>query len=213
MAATEPTHAWYLRDGRLDGRFWQARCFLDDRFPDGHIVDPDGARAGDAGDLSDTLEIWRTSLDPAGHLVITVNDWAAPDAPDLWYVVLREPGDRPATSLVAYSTPHFVPGAVVEDHEFFPLPVRNDEQVAALRWWHEEATVDQVFVSRAYRRSHAATKIIYAASSFHQANGWRGRLHSDGRRTELGEQLVVGMRHSVRIAPWTEPIEPMDTDT
>lgn len=207
---TSPANAWYRRERHVDGRLWQARCYFDDRFDDGHIVAPDL----DPGDLTGALEIWRTTVDDAGHLVITVNDWAAPGAPDLWYVsILRPRLERPTASLVAYSTGHFAPGTVIKDTEFFPLAVRSDEQVAAIRWWNDEACVEQVYVAQDLRRHHAATKIIYAASAFHQAHGWDGRLRSDGRRTDLGEQLVVGLRHAERIAPWTNHMAPMDPDS
>ena len=208
---TGPANAWYRRDEHVGRRWWRARCYFDDRFPDGHVVAPDD----DPGDLTGVLEIWHTDLDDAGRLVVTVDDWAAPGAPDCWYVAIESPAERgPTASLVAFATEHFAPGTVIPDHEFFGLPVRNDAQVAALRWYRDEAVVEQVFVAPALRRHHMATKIIYAASAFHQASGWPGRLRSDGRRTDLGEQLVAGLRHADRIAPWEHRMAPMDpTDT
>lgn len=86
-----PANAWYLRESRPDGRLWQARCFFDDRFDDGQVVD---AR-DDPGDLNDTLEIWNTRVDDAGRLVVTVNERSAPGAPDLWYVSMSRPTDEP----------------------------------------------------------------------------------------------------------------------
>jgi hypothetical protein len=184
-------------------------CYFDDRFPDGHRVAPDE----DPGDLADAPEIWHTDVDADGRLVITVNDWAAEGAPDCWYVSMISTGpDRPTATVVAYPSAHFAPGTVITDREFFGAPVHNDEQIAALRWYRSEAVVEQVYVTPALRRRHMATKIIYAASAYHQAGGWNGRLHSDGRRTDLGEQLVVGLRHGVRIAPLEHRMAPMDPD-
>ncbi len=206
MSATQ--NAWYRREDRLAG-YWRVRCFFDGRFPDGHVVAPDD----DAGELDRALEIWHTDVDDRGHLAITVAEWAAPGSPELWYVALHRPTlDRPTASLVAYASEHQPAGTVISDQEFFGLPVRSAEQVAAIRWWSREACVEQVYVAPEFRRHHLATKIIYAASAFHQANGWHGRLHSDGRRTDLGEQLVVGLRHTERIAPWTDHMAPMDAD-
>jgi hypothetical protein len=207
--AAEAANAWYRREARPDGRLWQARCFFDDRFDDGYVVAPDE----DPGDLTDTLEIWNTRLDDSGRLVVTVNDWAAPGAPDLWYVSMVRPGDeRPTATLVAFATGDFTPGTVITDTEFLPIPVRTDAQVGAIRWWSDEACVEQVYVNPDLRRAHAATKIIYVASAFHQAHDWAGRLHSDDRRTELGQQLVVGLRHANRMAPWGRHMAPMDPE-
>jgi hypothetical protein len=55
-----------------------------------------------------------------------------------------------------------------------------------------------------------ATALIYAASAYHQLHGWPGRLHSDGRRTAMGEQLAAGIRHPSRIAALDHLLPPMD---
>jgi hypothetical protein len=53
--------------------------------------------------------------------------------------------------------------------------------VGAIRWWHGEAVVDQLFVHKDHR-NHLGTVLVYATSAFHQFNDG-GHLHSDGRRT------------------------------
>jgi hypothetical protein len=70
--------------------------------------------------------------------------------------------------------------------------------------------VHQVYVGEAWRRRQVGTLLIYAASAFHQANGWPDRLHSDGRRTDLGQQFVAGLRHPDRIQPLSDRMPPMD---
>jgi len=126
-------------------------------------------------------------------------------------VELPEPEAVPrAVTLVGFPTEDLPPGTVVRDPVFFHLPVQSDQQVGAIRWWPDEAVVDQVYVSADWRRRHIASALIYAASSFHQLNGWPGRLHSDGRRTVMGDQLVAGLRHPDRIAPLAVRQPPMD---
>jgi hypothetical protein len=67
-----------------------------------------------------------------------------------------------------------------------------------------------VYVTPDLRRSQLATKLVYAASAYHQFQGWPGRLHSDGRRTKLWDRFTAGLRHPSRIAPWTGYSRPMD---
>jgi GNAT superfamily N-acetyltransferase len=200
------TAAWYHREASLpDGR-WKVRCLFSDDHPDGAVVDR-------RGDLSGRFEIWRADVDDQGRPRVLVNPDAAPGAPAMWFVVLPEaPAPRPAMTLVGYADRTLPAGTVITDAVFFHLPVRNDDQVGAIRWWHEDAVVDQVYVGPAWRRSHVASALIYAASAYHQLHGWPGRLHSDGRRTSLGEQLVAGLRHPDRIAPLSKLMPPMDPD-
>lgn len=198
------TSAWYHRQAELPGRRWQVRCLFSDDHLDGTVVD-------DPGDTDGLFQIWQAGLDDEGRPQVLVNPDAVPGAPAMWFVSLPERNvPRPAMTLVGFDADLVPAGSVINDATFFHLPVSNDDQVGAIRWWHEEAVVDQVFVSDRYRRRHVASALIYAASAYHQLHGWPGRLHSDGRRTTMGEQLVAGLRHPDRIAPLSTLMPPMD---
>lgn len=198
------TSAWYHREGPLPADRWRVRCLFSDDHPDGTVVD-------DPGDVTGRFEIWRADLDDEGRPRLLVNPDAVPGAPPMWFVALPEPNDsRPAMSLVGFNHDVVPFGSVISDPVFFHLPVPNDEQVGAIRWWSQEAVVDQVFVGDQWRRRHIASAMIYAASAYHQLHGWPGRLHSDGRRTDMGQQLVAGLRHPDRIAELSRLMPPMD---
>jgi hypothetical protein len=198
------TTAWYERCGVLPGGRHRVRCWFGGDHPDGTVVE-------DPGDTSGLFELWRADLDSEGRPRVWINPAAVPEAPDLWFVALPEFGlPRPAMTLVGFEDPVLPAGTVVGDGVFFHLPVRSADQAAAIRWWRDEAVVDQVFVGEAHRRRHAATLMIYAASAYHQMHGWPGRLHSDGRYTQLGQHLVAGLRHPDRIAELERLMPPMD---
>lgn len=136
---------------------------------------------------------------------------AAPGAPALWFVHVDEPRSTPpGTNLVAFATEHFPPGAIVSKYTFATLGVENDLQAGAVRWYPSTAIVHQIFVSADWRRRSVATVLLHAADAFHQSNGWPGFLHSDGRRTALGQQFVTGVRYPQRFAPLQETMPPMD---
>lgn len=198
------TSAWYVREAPLRHGRWQVRCHVDDRHPDGEVVD-------EPGDVDGVFVLWHASESTDGHSTIELAPGVCPGAPDCWFVALPERDAQPeAMTLVAFSTPHQPAGTVVSDAEFFHLPVRSDEQLGAIRWWPDEAVVDQVYVHGDWRRRHVATVLIYTASAYHQHQGWPGRLHSDGRRTKMGDALVTGLRHPDRIAPLQLVLPPMD---
>jgi hypothetical protein len=198
------TPAWYERLGALPGGRHHVRCLFGPGHPDGEVIEA-------PGDTSGLFELWRADLDDQGRPLIWINPAAAPEAPSLWFVALPEADlDRRAMNLVGFENPVLPAGTVVSDAMFFHLPVRSSEQAGAIRWWTGDAVVDQVFVGDAYRRRHAATLLIYAASAYHQMQGWPGRLHSDGRRTQMGQHLVAGLRHPSRIAEFERLMPPMD---
>lgn len=200
------TAAWYVREASLSRGRWRVRCHLDDRHPDGTIVDGDHAP-------SDAFVLWHADADDASHARIDIAPGVCPGAPDVWFVALRHTNpDTDTMTLVAFATEHHPPGTVIGDAEFFHLPVSNDAQVGAIRWWPDEAVVDQVYVGDEWRRHHLATVMIYTASAYHQHQGWPGRLHSDGRRTQLGVSFVTGLRHPERIAPLEMLLAPMEPD-
>lgn len=200
------TSAWYHREGPLPGGRWRMRCLFSDGRPDGTVVE-------DPGDTAGLFEIWRADLDDEGRPRVRVNPDAVPGAPAMWFVALPETNvPRPAMTLVGFDQRAIPAGSVINDAVFFSLPVSNDDQVGAIRWWTAEAIVDQVFVGDRWRRRHVGSALIYAASAYHQLHGWPGRLHSDGRRTTMGQQLVAGLRHPDRIAPLTNLMPSMDPD-
>ena len=193
----------FLREAFVDGR-WEIRSFRTaEGLADGTILDSDG----DTPLPEDAYETWNTRV-VDGRLVIWVNPERAPRAPDLWYcTVFDTSGERPAVNLVAFATDDVAPGTVVPDTEFFALPVRSDQQVAAVRWWTDDGEVDQIYVAREHRRGHVGAKLIRAASAFHMANGWDGLLHDTGRRTDLGEQFGAVF---IRVAERREHMPSMD---
>lgn len=180
------------------------RCLFSDDHADGSIVE-------NPGDTTGCFEIWRADINDERRPRVLVNPEAAPGSPTIWFVALPElNGERPAMTLVGYEHDVLEPGVVVQNATFFHLPTRSRDQVGAIRWWRDEAVVDQVYVGENWRRRHVATALIYAASAYHQPHGWSGRLHSDGRRTSMGEHLVAGIRHPSRIAALDNLMPPMD---
>lgn len=195
---------WYSRDAALDGVGWQVSAWESEDHPDGAIVEA-------AGDDVDGALIWRSRASDAGILSIALGPDAVPGAPDLWFVKVDEPrATPPACNVVAFASDDFPPGTVITNYRFATAQVANDKQVGALRWYPRDGLVHQVYVAPDWRRRRVGSAVIYAASAIHQSHGWPGKLHSDGRRTDLGDMFVAALRHPERIAPLTETMPPMD---
>lgn len=195
---------WYRRGHKTGTGLWTVDGVTDERHPDGASVP-----AADAS-YEDGPVLWRLVESEIGLARMEFAPEAAPGAPPMWFVNVDEPAASPAASnLVAYANDRFPAGTIITRFTFATAGVPNDEQAAAVRWYRN-GRVHQIFVAPDFRRSHVGTALLYAASAFHQASGWEGRLHGDGRRTDLGEKFVLGLRHPHRISKRTAEMPPMD---
>jgi GNAT superfamily N-acetyltransferase len=202
----DATNLWYVRDRFDEGRGrWVVRAFRGPRYPDAVIV------ADEAPELDGAEPAWMVTGDAARRTVVAISERILPSPPAVWFVELRDrPGRPDEAQLVAFATDHLAAGTVIDGFAFAALPVENREQVGAVKWRPSSGVVVEVFVQPGNRRQRLATLLLGAADAIHQSHGWPGAIRSDGRRTDLGDQLVVGVAHPKRVAPWTERADPMD---
>lgn len=190
---------WYSRDG-ASAAGWAVTARESDEHASGAVVE---------AATSDAPVVWRSLA--AARALIRVETPELADAPPLWFVHVDEPRAVPrATNLVAFEGDDVPVGHVIDHYRFASLGVPSERQVGAIRWLVDTATVHQIFVDPERRRAHTGSALIYAADALHQSKGWRGALHSDGRRTDLGQFFVAAQRHPERFAARTEVMPPMD---
>lgn len=198
------TNSVHISEGSLPGGRRRVRCVLTDEHPDGSLLD-------DPIDTDGAFVLWRVDVDDQGRGVIALNPAALGAAPPMWFVMLPEPDlERPAVVLVGFATDHLPVGTVITDPMFFSMPVKNEEQSGAIRWWYEEGVIDEVFVAPDWRRRGVATALIYAVGAWQALHGHPVNIRSDGRRTELGTHLDAASRFPSRFMPITEISRPMD---
>jgi GNAT superfamily N-acetyltransferase len=202
----DATNLWYVRDRFDEGRGrWVVRAFRGPRYPDAVIV------TDDVPELDGAEPAWMVTGDAARRTVVSISERVLPSPPVVWFVELRDrPGRPDEAQLVAFATDHLPPGTVIDGFAFAALPVENREQVGAVKWRPSSGVVVEVFVQPSNRRQRLATLLLGAADAIHQSHGWPGAIRSDGRRTDLGDELVVGVAHPKRVAPWTERADPTD---
>ncbi len=192
----------YIRSGRLASGLWNVRAYGDDTQPDGTVLE---------GDFPEGEFSWATGDAAKGLVRVDIGPRLLPAAPPLWFVHVDEPqSEPPATHLVAFGTETFPAGTIIDRYTFATAGVPNGDQAGAVRWYPRDGLVHQVFVAPQWRRRFVASTLLYTADAFHQANGWPGKLHGDGRRTALGQLLLAGLRHPNRAKQLTEEMPPMD---
>lgn len=193
----------YLRHGRLESGLWEVSAFGIEDTADGRVLE--------GGDAPDDEAVWSTHAADPGLVRIAIGAYLLPNPPALWFVWVDEPKASPkATNLVAFGGDRFEAGTVVSRYTFATAGVPNGEQAGAVRWYPGGGQVHQVFVAPEWRRKNVASTLLYTADAFHQANGWDGKLHGDGRRTALGQLMLSGLLHPNRAKALTEEMPPMD---
>jgi hypothetical protein len=196
-------NAIYFRRGRLTSGLWDVRAFGDDNAEDGSIRD--------GGPEPEHEPAWIVEEATGGLARVTIGRHLLPEQPDLWFVWVDEPkAPKPATNLVAFGGDQFAPGTIVSRYAFATAGVPNGQQAGAVRWYPSGGLVHQIFVAPEWRRRFVASTLLYTADAFHQANGWEGKLHGDGRRTALGQMFTAGLRHPNRAKQLTEEMPSMD---
>jgi len=196
-------NALYVRRGRFESGLWDVRAYGSDAVDDGVI------REG--GQEPDQEAAWATLPASPGLMRVEIGSYLLPNPPALWFVWVDEPKTTPAgTNLVAFGGERFEPGTIVSRYTFATAGVSNGEQAGAVRWYPGGGQVHQIFVAPEWRRRNVASTLLYTADAFHQANGWEGKLHGDGRRTALGQLMLAGLIHPNRAKQLTEQMPPMD---
>jgi hypothetical protein len=194
----------YLESGRISSDFLAVTAFVGAGLTDGeHLTTAPRADA--------TTWLWRTEASSHGLAQVALNTSLVAGARPAWFVWVDEPtANPPATNLVAFVDDRIAPGTILSSYQFATSGVTNESQVGAIRWYPGSGLIHQVFVDPDFRRQQLGTILLYAASALHQGRSWPGRLHADGRRTELGQQFAAGIRHPQRLKPHDEVMPPMD---
>lgn len=196
---------WYLRTAALADGHWQARNYMTDHFPDGSVVDIADVPPEILSRLGDDTVAWSADADDEGRCRVRVSDWVAPGAPDAWFVLVDGPSselDEGMVGMSAFATDHLPDGTVIPVASIRDMGVSPREQVAAVKWHRDTGAISNVHTDPAHTRQHLGIKLLHTAGGVVRFNGWSGKLHSDGLRTEAGERFAMSLKLPARVAPW-----------
>jgi hypothetical protein len=198
---------WYWQKERLSADWFETYSYETDEFPC-----PSLTRQGKP---PTNAEPWSwTSLDENNRLVVHLPKDHIPDAPSLWYVLIREYGQRKQTqTLAAFDTDHYPDGTVVEIDElkrkgFEPSFMAN--RIAALRWGFGDPHLEQLFVAETHRRKRISIKLINVADIVNIAGNWGGFIYGGDQVTDMGAQLGESWSGSNRLKPVEVRLPPMN---
>ena len=198
---------WFWQKSRLSADWFEAYSYTTDEHPHPYL-----SRSVNRP-TSATPWSW-SSLDENNRLVVHIPTDHIPDAPPMWYALIREYGFHKKTqTLVGFDTDHYPEGTVLELDDmkragFEPSFMKS--RVAAIRWGFGDPHIEQLYVAESHRRRRISTKIINAADIINVAGNWGGFIYGGDQVTELGSQLASSWTHSSRLRQVEVHLPPMD---
>jgi GNAT superfamily N-acetyltransferase len=170
---------WYVRERREPSGRWAVDAHRGDAHPDAAVLDARDAR------LAGTMPVWSVADDDEGRARIRFP--GMPTAPPVVLVVLRDRSALPdlvdLVALPVTGNDGPPPGTVLDVAGLVDSGRRLEEQVGAVRWRRSDGRIERLaLASAAAGPGQLMMLLAQAASAYHQANGWSGALHADGRR-------------------------------
>jgi len=195
---------WFWQASRLDAEWFEAYSFSND--------DREKPSLSRSPVKPTNDEPWSyTSLDDRGKLLVHVPKEHLPDAPSMWYLLVREYGEYPPKqTLIGFANDMYADGTVIEQQEFLKTGVELSSRAAAIRWGMGDPKIEQIYVAEQHRRKRVATKLINVADIVNVAGNWGGFIYGGDQVTELGSQLASSWTNSIRLIETKVKLPPMD---
>ena len=131
-----------------------------------------------------------SSVDANNHLVVSIYSDHLPNAPAMWYLLVREyRGLMPTQSLLGFASDDYPDGTVIESNEFKRKEFKFSDSICAIKWGFGDPRIWQLFVHDDYRRRRVSTKLINVADLVNIAGNWGGFIYGGDQVTELGKKL------------------------
>lgn len=184
---------WYWQKERLTSNWFEVYAFdTDEREKPTTVIG--GVKP------STHLHTAYTDVDKNGRLRLHLHKEEFPNAPNFWYVLIREyNGITKTQSLAAFADERFEDGIVIEADYAQKIGVDLSSRAAAIRWGFGDPKVEQIYVAEEYRRIRSSIKLIAAADMTNMAGNWGGYLYGGDQLTAMGETLASSWSGSSRL--------------
>jgi hypothetical protein len=189
---------WFWQKSRLSADWFEVYSFTTDEHPHPYLTRQTNSPTN--------AEPWSySSIDSNNRLVVHVPNEHIPDAPPMWYVLIREYGElKQGQTLAAFDTDLYPDGTVVELDELKRKgfePSFMKQRIAGIKWGFGDPHVEQIFVADTHRRKRISIKLINVADVVNTAGNWGGFIYGGDQVTLMGEELSKSWDGSSRRLP------------
>jgi hypothetical protein len=107
----------------------------------------------------------------------------------MWFVYgTRNSKPTPTQTLIAFSTPEFPDGTILNLQDAKEMNLDPMQRIAAINWGLNDPKLYQLYVDSNHRRKRIGTKIINICDIVHVSTGLGGFIYGGDQVTQLGEQ-------------------------
>lgn len=195
---------WFWQKSRLTAEWFEVYSYETDERPKPSLTR--------SPTLPTSAAPWSSStVDLVGRLRISVPKEHIPDAPPMWYLLVRQYHATPLSqTLVGFTTPDYPDGTVIEVGEFQNTGLELSQRACAINWGFGDPHIYQIYVAEEHRRKRMSVKLINVADVVNVAGNWGGFIYGGDQVTAMGAELGKAWTNSVRLKPVEVVLPPMD---
>lgn len=139
--------------------------------------------------------------DKKGNLVVRLVDEQFAGVPDLWYILEENSQPTDMVTIHAMGGGAFPNGTVLTVKDVSGLRLSASDRVGFIRWFRSDSRLQQVMVSKVWRRKRISTVLITVADVVIVSRGYGPYLNGGDITTTDGEELRKAWSESVRVNP------------
>lgn len=196
---------WFWQKSRLTAEWFETYSYETDEYPKPSLTR--------SPNKPTNAEPWSSStVDSNGRLVVTVPTEHLPNAPAMWYLLVREYNMKPISqTLIGFIGDEYPDGTVIEIDEFNRKGLDITYRACAIRWGFGDPHITQLYVAQEHRRKRMSIKLINVADIVNVAGNWGGFIYGGDQVTAMGAELAKSWTNSSRLKPVEALMPPMDT--
>ena len=195
---------WFWQKSRLTAEWFEVYSFDTEEYPKPSLTRSPNAPT--------QVKPWSfSSVDDNGRLVISVPKEHLPDAPPMWYLLMRDYARSPLSqTLIGFADNEYPDGTVIELDEFKRKGFDVKQRACAIKWGFGDPHITQLYVAEEHRRKRMSIKIINVADVVNVAGNWGGFIYGGDQVTAMGEKLGHAWNGSSRLKQVEVRLPPMD---
>lgn len=183
---------WFWKGAPLNSNWCSVTAYSTDEHPHPSIIE---------SDIEPTTSQPHSlcSLDDGGRLVVSFVDKQFDGIPELWFILEETSNPTDMVTVHAMGNKIFPNGTVVTPRDVSGMQLNTHDRVGHLKWFRSDSRIQQIIVSKDWRRKRISTALITVADLVIVSHGYGKFLNGGDITTPDGEELRAAWVNSSRV--------------